>query len=247
MTPEKLKEPELRARRRFPYTRWSLISSVRNADSRAETALGELCKAYWHPIYAFARSRGHPVDEAEDLTQGFFTKLLDGEFFNRADPQLGKFRTFLLTAFVRYRANEWDRANALRRGGGRATLSIDLENAEGQLLIEPADNVTPETLFARYWARALLNRALDKLAQQERAAHSANFDRLRGYLLGTDTSMPYRELAEELCITEGAVKVSVHRLRKRFGQLLREEVADTVEGDEAVAEELRFLLDALHE
>ena len=245
MPPERSEEAEWRSRRQFPSTRWSLISSVRNTDSRAETALADLCQAYWPPIYAFARSRGHSVDRAEDLTQGFFTSLLERELVVKADRQRGRFRTFLLTAFTGFMANEHARANAQKRGGGHAILSIDVEAAEAHVLIEAADNLTPETLFARQWARTLLNRALDRLTELERAAHPGTFDRLSGYLLGTETSLSYRELAQELGLTEGAVKVSVHRLRKRFGQLLRDEVAETVDGTEAVSEELRFLLEAL--
>jgi RNA polymerase sigma-70 factor (ECF subfamily) len=245
MPPERSEEAELRSRSRFPSTRWSLISSVRGADSRAEMALADLCQAYWPPVYAFARSRGQTVEQAEDLTQGFFTKLLERELVIKADRQRGRFRTYLLTAFTRFMANEHERSNARKRGGGHTILSMDIESAEGQLPIEAADGLTPETLFARQWARTLLNRALDRLTELERAAHPETFDRISGYLLGTETSMSYRELADELGMTEGAVKVSVHRLRKRFGQVLRDEVAETVDGSEAVTEELRFLLDAL--
>jgi RNA polymerase sigma-70 factor (ECF subfamily) len=245
MPPERSEEAELRARSRFPSTRWSLISSVRNTDSRAETALSDLCEAYWPPVFAFARSRGYSIDQAEDLTQGFFASLLERELVIKADRQRGRFRTFLLTAFTGFLANDRERANAKKRGGGYANLSIDGESAEGHLPIELADNATPEILFARQWARTLLNRALNRLTELERAEHPDNFDRLSGYLLGTETSLSYRALADEIGMTEGAVKVAVHRLRKRFGQLLREEVAETVDGEEAVAEELRFLLDAL--
>jgi RNA polymerase sigma factor (sigma-70 family) len=245
MAPERSKEAETPARGGFPATRWSLISSVRNADSRADLALSDLCQAYWSPIYAYARSRGHPTEQAEDLTQGFFTRLLEKGSVAKADRERGKFRTFLLSSFKYYLANEWDRENAQKRGGGQIVLSLDIDAAEDRLAVEPAETVTPETLFAREWARTLLERVLARLAELERPAHPERFDRLKGCLLGSEGSMPYREIAEQLGMTEGAVKVSVHRLRKRFGKVLREEVAETVDGAEAVTQELRYLLEVL--
>jgi len=235
----------LPARGAFPSTRWSLIRSVRDGDSRSEEALAGLCQAYWPPIYAYARRRGYPVDQAEDLTQGFFTKLLEKNYMAQADRERGRFRTFLLSSFKHYMANEWDHAQAQKRGGGREILSLDVETAEGRLRIEPADTVTPETLFARHWARTLLDRVLGQLRKTERSAGTDRFERLKSCLTGSEPSLPYRELAAELGMTEAAVKVAVHRMRKRFARLLRDEVAETVDGDEAVADEIRFLLEAL--
>lgn len=245
MPPDRPNETDLPARGAFPPTRWSLISAVRNRDSHSERALASLCEAYWPPLYAYARRRGYPIDQAEDLTQGFFAQLLEKHYVAQADQERGRFRTFLLSSFKHYMANEWDHAQAQKRGGGRAILSMDVEAAEGRLSIEPADTMTPETLFVRQWARTLLDRVLGRLMETERAANPERFDCLKSCLMGSESSTRYRVLADELGTSEGAVKVAVHRLRKRFGQLLREEVAETVDGEEAVSEELRFLIEAL--
>lgn len=239
--------PESPARGAFPTTRWSLISSVRDDDLGANDALAELCQAYWQPIYAYARKRGNAADQAEDLTQGFFTKLLEKDYVAQADRRRGRFRTFLLSAFNNYMANEWDRARAKKRGGASTVLSLDFETAEGRLQLETADTTTPEELFVRQWAQTLLDRAFEKLGQSEKAGDGARFERLKGCLTGSEPSVPYRQLADELGMTEAAVKVAVHRMRKRFAQIVREEVAETVEDADAVTEEIAFLIEALQE
>lgn len=229
----------------FPSTRWSLVSSVRARDSHASDALADLCQAYWAPIYSYARRRGYPTDQAEDLTQGFFTKLLEKDYVAQADRQRGKFRTFLLSAFEHFVSNERDRAFAKKRGGGSAILSFDLEEAEGRLQLELAEATSPEQLFARQWAQALLNRVFERMKESDNPDSNHRFDRLKSYLTGSEPSLPYSELAAELGMTEGAVKVAVHRMRKRFAVLVREEVAETVDDLESVTEEIRFLLEAL--
>lgn len=233
-------------RGRFPGTRWSLILSVKEGGSRSEGALAELCEGYWPPIYAYARRRGYPAEKAEDLTQGFFAKLLEKNYVAQADRERGRFRTFLLTSFRHYVANEWDRSQAQKRGGGRGIVSLDIQTAEGRLRIEPADDVTPDTLFARHWALTLLDRVLERLAQEMKENGTADrFERLKPSLIGSEPDLPYSLLAAELGVTENNVKQIVYRMRGRFKSLLRDEVAQTVDGEEAVAGEIRFLLEAL--
>lgn len=230
----------------FPSTRWSLIVSAGGADSRSDEALATLCQGYWSPIYSYVRRRGYPVEQAEDLTQGFFTKLLEKNYVAQASRERGRFRTFLLSSFKNYMANEWDRTQAQKRGGGQHIVSLDVDQAEARLKSEPAETTTPEDLFARQWARTLLDRVLEKLrAEMESAGRGDRFRRMKGLLTGSEAAVPYRKLAEELDMTEAAVKVTVHRMRRRFAALLRAEVAETVESEEAVTDEIRFLIDAI--
>lgn len=245
MPPDPRNETELDARRKFPSTRWSLINSVRNADSRSEMALASLCQAYWQPIYAFARRQGYTVDQAEDLTQGFFTKLLEKRYVAQADQERGKFRTFLLSSFKHYVANEWHSQQTQKRGGGCTIVSIDVNTVEDRIVFEPIDSLTPERIFERQWARTLLDRVLGRLAEIERTSNPERFDRLRNCLSGSESSLNYRHLADGLGMTEGAVRVTIHRLRKRFARLLREEVAETVDSEAAVSDEIRFLREVL--
>ena len=219
---------------------------MQDGDSRSEEALAALCEGYWLPIYAYARRRGHSSEQAEDLTQGFFTKLLEKRYLDQADRKRGKFRTFLLSSFKHYMANEWDRSQALKRGGGQRFVSLDVEQAEGRFSAEPADAVDPERLFARQWARTLLDRVLDRLAlEMERSGNAERFERLKIFLTGWAPAIPYSEVAADLEMSEVAVKVAVNRMRGKFRDLLLDEVAQTVESEEAVAEEIRFLIDAL--
>jgi RNA polymerase sigma factor (sigma-70 family) len=232
------------ANRGFPTTRWSVISSVRSQDTEWQGALAALCQTYWSPIYSYARYRGYPADEAEDLTQGFFAKLLEKNYVAQADRDRGRFRTFLLSSFNHFVANQWDYAHAAKRGGHNTILSLNFETAEGALNVEPVESVTPEILFARQWARSLLNRVLGRLRDSQPPDAGQRFERLKHCLSDTVPRTPYRELAAELDMSEGAVKVAVHRLRKDFSRLLWEEVADTVDDEDAVADEIRFLLES---
>ena len=216
-------------------------SSISSAE-----ALESLCQIYWPRVYAYARYRGYSTDQAEDLTQGFFAKLLEKNYIQQADRDRGKFRTFLLSSFKNFMANEWDRSQAQKRGGGQWIVSLDFEDAERGIRVDPADNKTPETLFAERWARTLLDQVIDQLRDEMvRAGNAERFAQLKGFLTGFEPGVGYKQLAGELNMTESAVKVSVHRMRQRFARLLRNEVEHTVEDEEAVAAEIRYLIAAL--
>lgn len=212
-----------------------------NPDSRA--ALADLCQDYWYPLYAYLRQRGYPQEEAEDLVQGFFAQLLEKNYLKAADRERGRFRSFLLTALKNYAANEWDRRTAQKRGGSTPPLSLDFENAEGRYTIEPADERTPEQEYDRGWATAQLEQVLTRM-RAEAGEGDERFALLQGFLTGEADDIPYREVAERLDISEGAVKVAVHRLRQRFGAVLREEVARTLADPADVDDELRHLFAA---
>lgn len=215
-----------------------------NPDSRA--ALADLCQDYWYPLYAYLRRRGYPQEEAEDLVQGFFAQLLEKNYLKAADRERGRFRSFLLTALKNYAANEWDRRTAKKRGGSTPTLSLDFENAEGRYTIEPADERTPEQEFDRGWATAQLEQVLARM-RTEAGDDDQRFALLQGFLTGEGEDLPYREVAERLDMSEGAVKVAVHRLRQRFGAVLREEVARTLADPADVDDELRHLFAAFEQ
>lgn len=231
----------------FATTRWSLIVAARGEDSSAaHQALARLCEAYWYPLYAYIRRRGHAPDEAQDLTQEFFARLLEQDFLGSADPARGRFRAFLLAACKHFLANERDRACAQKRGGGRAMASLDLDNAEGRYGREPAHELTPDRLFERRWALTLLDRALGRLREECTAkGKGETFDRLRVFLAGDRGAPSHGQVAGELGMTAGAVKVAVHRLRQRYRELLREEIGQTVEGPDQIDEEVRELFAAL--
>ncbi len=234
-------------RRRFATTRWSQVLAAGQAPtSDSREALSRLCELYWYPLYAYVRRWGYDADEALDLTQGFFARLLEKHYLRAADPSRGRFRSFLLASLKHFLANERDRAGAVKRGGRATVLSLELENAEGRYSLEPPDLETPETVYERRWALALLERALLRLRREfEAAGRQALFARLEGYLTGERDTGPYRDLGEELGMSEGAVKVMVHRLRRRFGSLLREEISETVSSPDEVEDEIRELFRAL--
>ena len=233
----------------FPTTRITLIHAARSGSgAQAEEALSTLCRAYWYPIYAYVRRLGYAAEEAEDLTQGFFTRVLEKHYLRDFQRERGRFRSFLLTALKHFVANERDWARAQKRGGARPPLPLDdvLPTAEGRYTIEPRDDDTPERIFERQWAMAVLTRVQDRLhAEAERSGKRAQFDRLKGLLVGEDNDIGYRALAAELGTTEGALKVTMHRLRQRFKELLRAEIAHTVAHQEEVGDELRYLFTAL--
>ncbi len=216
------------------------------ADSpSARDALETLCQSYWYPLYAFVRRRGHSTAEAHDLVQGFFARLLEKHDLSTADRERGRFRSFLLASLKHFLANEWDRSNAQKRGGGKTILSLDVESADGKLAIEPEDSRTPENVFDRNWALVLMERVMDRVRDDyERANRHELFARLSRCLTG-DSDVPYRDLATELDMTEAAFKVAVHRARKRFRECLRREIAETLADPEEVEGELRDLFEAL--
>jgi len=236
---------------RFLTTRWSMVLRAGSTESSgverqdAREALERLAESYWIPLFAYVRRRGYAEEDACDLTQGFFARLLERKDVGSASPEHGRFRSFLLTALKNYLINSEERERALKRGGGKAPVSIDARKAEGFLGPEPIDNDTPERIFERAWARSVLERALARLRRDytERGKETL-FEALSDELVGGEAT-PYAQLAEELGFTEGAIKVAVHRLRARYRKHLRLEVADTVEDPGDVEDELRGLFEAL--
>jgi DNA-directed RNA polymerase specialized sigma24 family protein len=239
--------------RRFLTTRWSLVLAAGGAhasaaDTTAHDALSVLCQTYWYPLYAYVRRRGHGADEAQDLTQAFFLRLLEKDAIGLADPDRGRFRSFLLTALKHFLANEWDRASAQKRGGGNAILPLcpDFDAAEQRYGREPADAITPERLYERRWVLTLLDTVLLDLQAQYIAAGRADlFEHLKPYLTGDAQAPPHAQTAAALRLTPGAVQVAIHRLRKRYRDLLREHIQQTVQSPDQVEDEIRDLFRAL--
>lgn len=231
----------------FHSTRWSVVLRVGGDDGEeARMALAELCEAYWQPLYEYVRRRGEGPDDARDVVQGFFALLLERGDLEQVSPERGRFRSFLLASVRHFLADERDRKNAAKRGGDRATLSLDFEAGESRVSIDPADDVTPERAYERAWALSLLDRALVRLgAEYEVSGKQRLFEALRGQLTAGSGERRLREIGEELGLTESAVKVAAHRLRKRYRDALKHEVAQTVQGAEDVDAELRELLAAL--
>lgn len=233
--------------REFHTTRWSLVLAVRQGmeATAAREAMTALCRDYWYPLYAFVRRRGHAPHEAEDLTQGFFSTLLEGQRV-AADPAHGRFRSYLLGALKHYLANEWDRANARKRGGGQRMIEWDGLDAEARYALEPMDEGNAEALYDRRWAMELLDRAMGRLRREfSTRGESKTFETLKGTLTGAD--IPRDEGAAQLGMTEGALKVAVHRLRKRYRELIRSEIAETTETADEVDEEMRYLVTVLRQ
>jgi RNA polymerase sigma-70 factor (ECF subfamily) len=236
---------------RFRTTRWSVVLAAGADDARAaRSALEELCRMYWWPIYAFVRRDGHDPESAADLTQGYFLSLLERRDLERMDPARGRFRSFLLAALRNYLSKQRERGRTQKRGSGVSPVSLDLDldldHAEQRYVREPAGGATPEEEFERRWALTLLDRVLRRLREESDATGaSERFDLLSPHLTGRGDTVPYREIGERLGLSESAVKVAVHRLRKRFGELLRSEVAETVAREEDVDDEIRSLLGVL--
>jgi RNA polymerase sigma-70 factor (ECF subfamily) len=216
------------------------------AADDAEDALAALCRAYWFPLYAFVRRQGISPHDAEDLTQGFFAHLLAKGALGNVAREKGRFRTFLLASLKHFLADERDRAQAQKRGGGQTAISFDACDAEARYAIEPRDELSPDRLFDRRWALAVIDRALARLRYEYAASgKSALFDALRPLLTGAGAAISYAELGAPFAMNEGAVKVGVHRLRQRYGAALRAEIAETVDTAAEVDAELRHLIDAL--
>ncbi len=235
--------PEQRAG--FATTHWSVVLSARSGHIPtldAEQALAQLCQTYWLPIYTFLRRRGSGPEDAEDLTQGFFARLLAKDYFSHADPARGRFRSFLLTSLEHFLSDARDRHDAAKRGGGLSTLRLDTRKAEQALEEQAIDTLTPERLYEQRWAYAVVETVLERLGQEfARTARAEFFAELRGYIWGEQATTPYRDIASRFGITEGAVRVTLYRLRKRFRELLRLEVAQTVSKPEEVEDEIRHL------
>jgi RNA polymerase sigma-70 factor (ECF subfamily) len=226
---------------RFPTTRWTLVVAAGDPNRKeARSALVSLCENYWYPLYAYLRWRGYPADQAQDLTQEFFMRVLEGRYLDRADPQKGRFRSFLLTSLKFFVADEEDRQRARKRGGG-TVVPLEFSSGEERYQREPAHDETPERIFERRWALSVLDRVVERLrnefVQHGRPEH---FEHLKVFLVG-QSEAPHAALAREMNTSEGALKVAIHRLRKRYRELFRQEIADTVANPVEVESELRYL------
>jgi len=232
----------------FVTTHWSVVLSARDKSSpQSAAALEKLCRAYWYPIYAHMRWLGNRPHDAEDLTQAFFARLLEKNYLDAVEPERGRFRSFLLMALKRFLANEWDRARARKRGGGLPPVPLDREVAEQRYQAEATES-PGDRMYERRWALALLAQAMARLRVEfEQGGKPAEFDRLKAFLTVGKQNLSYAAAATELGLSEGALRVTVHRLRKRFRELFREEIRHTVTSAEDVEEEFRHLLAALSE
>jgi DNA-directed RNA polymerase specialized sigma24 family protein len=234
-------------RSQFTATHWSVVLAAGQPGStECNLALETLCRTYWYPLYAYIRRRGHQPSDAQDLTQAFFARLLEKDYLRAVDRNKGKFRSFLLAALEHFLANEWRRASAQKRGGGATFLSLDNDSAEQQYLQAQCSGLSPEQLFEQQWATTLLEAVLRQLREEFAAAGKApSFEELKVFLTGEKRAVSYAELAVKLQTTEAALKMAVSRLRKRYGELLRAEIASTVSKADEVDEELRALFAAL--
>jgi RNA polymerase sigma-70 factor (ECF subfamily) len=242
-----MEAPEATAPRVFATTHWSVVLAAGQADSPPQRrALETLCGAYWYPIYVYVRRKGYGPDDAQDLTQEFFAQLIRKEHLRLADREKGKFRTFLLAMLDYFLLREWSRAHRQKRGGQFSFISLDQQTSEERYRLEPADNDSPEKKFLRQWAMTVLKQAMDALQSEcEASDKGALFREVRRLLSGEREGAAYAEISRRLGITEGAARVGVHRLRQRYGELLRNEIAQTVSVPEEVDEEMRYLLSVL--
>ena len=231
----------------FAATRWSIVLAAadRQAGTKSRRALEELIQAYWFPLYAFIRHQGSSPQQAEDLTQGFFVRLLEKKDLSQVDQSKGKFRSFMLAAMKHFLSNEWDKERTLKRGGA-AVIALDAMDAEARYAIEPVDNMTPERLFDRRWALAVLDHVLDRLRQEySDQGKQRLYESLKDCLICGRQAVNHGDLAKALGMTEGAVKVAAHRLRRRYRDLLRDEIAQTVDSQGQIDEEISYLLKCL--
>jgi len=231
----------------FITTRWSVVLTAGEKGSdEATSALAELCRGYWYPLYAYVRRKGYSREEAQDLTQEFFSRVLERNYFGMADRRRGRFRTFLLASLEHFLAKEWNRAHRLKRGGGRVFISWEAEEADSRYELEGADEWSPARLFDRRWALTVLEEAMAALqAEHETDGRLSFFQALRPWISGDDPGSSYAELARHVGMTDGALRVAVHRLRRRYGELVRAEIAKGVDRPEDVEEEVRHLFAAL--
>lgn len=231
----------------FVTTHWSVVLAAGEKESPASAAALEvLCRAYWYPLYAFVRRQGQSPQDAQDLTQEFFARVLEKDYLKAADREKGRFRTFLRVALKRFLLNEWERARRIKRGGNRIHVAFDTAMAERKYQAERSDALAPDQLYERRWALTLLDQALDRLQEEyEHAGKLEEFQRLKPFLTADRGSIPYGQLAASLGMTEGTARVAIHRLRKRFREVFRAEVAETVAGIEDIDEELRHIAQIL--
>jgi RNA polymerase sigma-70 factor (ECF subfamily) len=231
----------------FRTTLWTEVVLAGETDSPGSAAALEgLCQAYWYPLYAFVRRQGHDAEEAQDLTQAFFADLLKKRFLHAVDREKGKFRAYLLARLKNFLANEWTYQRRQKRGGGQAPFSLDEAAAEGRYGEEPRDNTTPEILFERRWAQTVLDQVFNRLAAEYQGLEqAARFAELKHFLIDAREASSYAEAASRLAMSENAVKSAIHRLRRRYRELFREEIAATVATSEEVDEEIRYLFSVL--
>jgi DNA-directed RNA polymerase specialized sigma24 family protein len=231
-------------RGRFATTHWSMVLAAGGTDSSdAHEALTTLCQLYWYPLYAYARRSGYPGDQAEDLVQAFFMRVLEKNSLRLARAERGRFRSFLLVAFKHFVLNEYDRARAAKRGGGAPIDTLDVSSGEGRYSMEPRDDVTPEALFERQWAQTLIERAQVRLRGVfVRGGNGVLFEHLKDFATGQEDDTSCRAIGAALRMSDGAVRVAIHRLRRRFRDLLRDEIGQTVEDPAEIDEEVAFLL-----
>ena len=231
----------------FHTTHWTIVLAARKKDGTvAHEALARLCSTYWYPLYAFVRRQGSSPHQAEDLTQEFFCRFLERHALGHVQPAAGKFRSFLLACLKNFLANERERAHAQRRGGGRAPFSLDSADAETRYSLEPADQRTPEVVFERRWAFAVLERTMKELRHEYvRTGKNEHFEAFQSFLPGGQGDASRADLAAKRGVSVGAIDVAVHRLRQRFGVRLREQVAQTVSSAAEVEEEIRYLISVI--
>lgn len=233
----------------FKTTHWSVVLAAGGTTSPgAAAALEQLCRKYWYPLYAYVRRQGHNPEDAQDLVQEFFFRFLRQRSVRRADRNRGRFRTFLLSSLKHFLINEWSKANREKRGGGRPLISLDADESETRFLAEPADHRSPDKAFDRQWAMVILDRVMAEV-QAEFAVGDRGwvFDELKPLLMGEESEISYAELAPRLGMTHGQLKVNVHRLRRRYREVLRKEIAQTVDEPGVVEDEIRELVAALRD
>lgn len=233
-------------RRAFATTSWSMVLEAADSDQETQSkALTELCQAYWFPLYAFVRRKGMGREEAEDMTQAFFADLLEKNRLAHAEPTRGKFRSFLLASMTNFMAKHWRKENSLKRGGGQTVLAIDYDDADQRYSSFAVDDSTPEKVFELNWALSVLENTLERVRQQYQDTGKGElFESLKGFLTSGD-AVPYETLAKETGMKVGALKVAAHRLRQRYGQQLRLQIAKTIDDPKRVDEELGLLFAAL--
>jgi len=232
----------------FTTTHWSVVVSAGQKDSQeALAALDRLCRTYWHPLFVYVRRRGHSEEEAKDLTQAFFTQLLAKHYLADADRERGRFRTFLLTSLSHFLANERNREQAQKRGGGFEFISLDYAREHGERSIDPGHEATPEKIYEQRWAEAVLTRVLERLRHEFDGTSVKRFDLLKPFLTEEKGASSYSNAARDLGMSEQAVKSAVHRLRQRWRVLMREEIAHTLNAatSKEVDEEIRYLIGVL--
>ena len=233
----------------FATTRWTLIiDAARGSETRAIDALGALLKTYWQPLYRYARRKGKSKEDAEDLVQGFMLQIIETRSLEEVDRSKGRFRAFLLACFNHWMTNDWRHATRQKRGGGQTVLSFDWESAETGLSLDPVDRQSPDHHFDREWALALLSKVLDELeAASIKEGSGDQFKHLKPCLTTDSEKIPYSEIAAELDVTEGALRVAVHRLRKRYRKFLTAEITRTLSSPDSVEDEMHALFAVLSE